>query len=421
MKHTFSSLSIKNFRLFFIGQGISMCGTWMQTVAQTWLVLKLTNSGTLLGLVIALQFLPILLFGPWGGVIADRFSKKHILYCTQSAAGILALIMGILVGTNVIQLWMICVLAAALGFVTAIDNPTRQTFVFEMVGEKALKNAVTLNSTEINLTRVIGPSVAGVLIATIGIAQCFYFNAVSYIAVLIVLYLMNTKDLYASQRVKKAKGQVLEGLKYVKSQPLLLHTLLMMAIIGTLSYEFTVILPLVARFTFNGNAGTYALFTATSAVGSVVGGLFFAGRQKHASLQALIATALLFGISLIIAAVMPTIATEVVVLFFVGVFSINFISLGNSILQLQSDPKMRGRVMALWAVAFLGSTPVGGPIIGWIGEHASPRWGLIVGGVAAVFAAVYGQMMINRLKKNFISQKIESQSAESLRATNTRL
>lgn len=392
---TFSSLKIWNYRLYFTGQAISLCGTWMQTIAQSWLVLKITGSGTALGLVTALQHLPVLLLGPLGGVLADRFSKRKILFFTQSVFGLLALVLGILVATDTVQLWMVDVLAFMFGLVNAIDNPTRQIFVVEMVEKEQLGNAVALNSTQVNAARIIGPAIAGVLIATFGLAWCFAINSISYIAVLIALFIMRTNDLHPIVPVPRAKGQLREGFRYVASNPLLRNTLIMMGIIGTLSYEFNVILPLFARFTFHGDARTYAALTSAMGLGSVIASLFTANRKKR-SPEMLVRAAFLFGVSMLLVAVSPNFTIALIAMVLVGALSINVVTLGNVMLQLESTPEMRGRVMALWTVAFLGSTPIGGPIIGWIGEYAGPRWGLAVGGFAALFAAVLGRMRSRR-------------------------
>jgi len=392
---TFSSLKIWNYRLYFTGQAISLCGTWMQTIAQSWLVLKITGSGTALGLVTALQHLPILLLGPLGGVIADRFPKRKILFVTQSTFGLLALILGILVATDTVQLWMVNVLAFMFGLVNAIDNPTRQIFVIEMVKKEQLGNAVALNSTQVNVARIVGPAIAGVLIATVGLAWCFAINSISYIAVLIALFIMRMDDLHPIVPVPRAKGQLREGFRYVASNPLLRDTLIMMAIIGTLSYEFNVILPLFARFTFHGDARTYAALTSAMGLGSVIASLFTANRKKR-SPEMLVRAALLFGMSMLLVAIAPNFTVALIAMVLVGAFSINVVTLGNVMLQLESTPEMRGRVMALWTVAFLGSTPIGGPIIGWIGEYAGPRWGLAVGGFAALFAAGFGRIRSRR-------------------------
>lgn len=404
-RQTFASLSVYNYRLYFIGQSISLCGTWMQTIGQAWLVLKLTNSGAQLGLVTAMQFIPILFFGPWAGVLVDRFSKRRLLYFTQSAFGVLALVLGILVATGAVQLWMVYILAFLLGIVTMLDNPTRQTFIVEMVGEDQLRNAVALNSSQFNLARVVGPAIGGGLIATVGLAPCFIINAVSYVAVLIALMMMQRSQLHRGPLLPPGKGQLKEGFNYIKSKPILRDTLIMMAIIGTLTYEFSVILPLLAQFTFKGGAGAYAALTAAMGFGAMFGGLYSATRTQGTA-SSLIKTALGFGLVILLAAIMPNLILAIVGLVAVGFFSVSFTSLGNVTLQLESSPQMRGRVMALWAVAFLGSTPIGGPIIGYIGQYANPRWGLATGGLAAVFAAALGYWRLTKDREKNLAGRI---------------
>ena len=389
VRRTFASFKVRNFRLYYLGQGISLCGTWMQTIALSWLVLQLTHSGTQLGLVIACQFLPILLFGVWGGVIADRFHKRSILYITQSILGVLALILGLLVVTHMIHLWMVYLLAALLGSTMVVDTPTRQTFVMEMVGAGNLKNAVTLNSTLVNVARVVGPSIAGLLIATLGVGQCFLLNAASYVAVLIALHVMHANELHAAPPVPKEPGQVKAGLRYVLSEPRLRATLLMMFIVGTFAYEFPVILPLFATKTLHGQAATYSAMTAAMGLGAVIGGLYTAGRSIVQQRE-LIIVALLFGLSLLLTAAAPNRLSAYIILMLAGGLSVLFIAMGNSTLQLTSAAHMRGRVMALWSIAFLGTTPIGGPIIGSISDHSNPRVGLAVGGFSTFLAAILG-------------------------------
>jgi MFS family permease len=392
---TFSSLRVRNYRLYFIGQIISTSGTFMQSVAQAWLVLRLTNSGTALGLVAALQNLPILLLAPWGGVIADRFPKRKLLYLTQSAFGILALVLGVFVLTGWVRLWMVYVLALAFGLINVIDNPTRQSFVVEMVGEDQLKNAVTLYSSMVNLARIIGPSIAGILIVTVGLGLCYILNGLSYVAVVTMLFAMQADELRPPPRLERAKGQITAGFRYVSSTPILRDVLIVMAIIGTLTYEFQISLPLLAQFTFHSDATGYAALTAALGLGAVVGGLATASR-KTTSFKVLVGAAFLFGLAALLACLMPTLPLAVAAMVLVGVFSIVFSSTGNTTLQLQSDPQMRGRVMALWAIAFLGSTTIGGPVIGFIGETVGARWGLATGGLAALAAGVYGVAALAR-------------------------
>ena len=383
IRRIFSSLRVANYRLFFAGQVVSLSGTWMQGVAQAWLVLELTESGTALGLVSSLQFLPVLLFGPLGGVVADRFDKRHILYATQTAAASLAATLGLLVALDVVEVWMIYVLAACLGFVYVVDNPARNTFISEMVEPEDLTNAVSLNSVLVNVARVIGPGLAGTLIVTVGLAPCFFINAGSYVAVLVALYLMDPDRLHRALLQRRRRGQLREGFRYVRSTPEVFLPLIMMAIVGMLAYEFQVVLPLLARFTFEGDAGTYATMSVLMGCGAVIGGLVTAGAGRQPA-TALAWTAILFGSIQVATSLAPTLVTTFVALVFLGGASIAFLSIGNATLQLAAAPEMRGRVMALWAVAFLGSTPIGGPLMGWVGEHIGPKIALGFGGVATV-------------------------------------
>ena len=385
-RRTFAALSIRNYRLFFIGQGISQCGSWMQSIAQGLLVLELTGSGTALGLVIALQNVPVLLLGPWGGLLADRYPKRRILYVTQSVSGLLALALGLLVIGDVVRLWMVYAMGLVSGLVTVVDNPARQTFVREMVGPEHLTNAVSLGSTEFNLARVIGPSIAGAFAATVGLGACFVADAVSYLPVLLVLAMMRASELKPSIRVTTAKGQVREGLRYVRTSPVLLNTLVMMAIIGMFTYEFSVMLPLFSEFTLDAGEGGYAAMTAAMGAGAVVGGLATAGRRKPTP-RMLVGAGLLFGGSVALVALAPNLLLAVMALLVVGFFSISFTSMANVTMQLNSRPEMQGRVMALWSMAFLGTTPIGGPLMGFIGQHAGPRVALGIAGGAAIAAA----------------------------------
>ena len=401
----FSPLKVRNYRLYYIGQIVSTSGSFMQGIAQAWLVLELTHSGTALGIVTALQFLPILVFGPWGGLIADRFSKRKLLYLTQSSAGILAILLGLLIATGMIQLWMVYIFALCLGFVNLVDNPTRQTFIFEMVGGEKLKNAVALYSSLVSLARVIGPVIAGVLIATVGLAPCFILNGISFVAVVIMLFAMNADELNPTRPVPRAKGQFREGFRHVLERPVLLGTLILLSIIGTLTYEFQVSLPLLVQNTFHGGASSYAALSAAMGLGAIFGGLVTASLKKT-STRVLVWAAILFGSSTLALALMPTFAATMAVIVVVGAFSVFFISLGNTTLQLESAPELRGRVMAFYTMAFLGSTAIGGPIIGWIGEYAGPRWSLAVGGLAALVAVPLGIMIFRNGKSRPVPESV---------------
>jgi len=386
---TFGSLSIRNCRLYFIGQSISQTGTFMQQVAQAWLVLQLTNSGTALGLIAALQNLPVLLLAPWGGALADRFPKRKLLLLTQTGFGLLALLLGALVITGLVRLWMVAALALCFGLIMCIDSPTRQSFIVEMVGGSQLTNAVSLNSAMMNLARIIGPAIAGVLIMAVGTASCFVLNGLSYGAVVITLAAMRASELYPAPLAGRGQGRILDGFRYAYSTAILRHILIIMALIGTLMYEFQVSLPLLAQFTFHGNAASYAALTSALGIGAVIGGIATASR-KATSLKAVAVAALLFGLAGLLAAFMPTFMLTVVGVVVLGFFSIYFSATGNTTLQLSCDPQMRGRIMALWSMAFLGSTTFGGPIIGFIGQQLGARWSLATGGLAALTAAAYG-------------------------------
>jgi MFS family permease len=394
---TFSSLRIRNYRYYFAGQSVSLIGTWMQSITQSWLVYTRTHSGFDVGLIVALQTLPILLFGPIGGTIADRFGKYRILLYTQSLAGVQALVLAGLDLTGHLQLWELFAIATSLGFINMVDNPTRQTFVGEMVGRDQLANAVTLNSVMVNVARAIGPAVAGVLIATVGGGWCFLINGVSFGFVIVSLRLMHKDELFPTPRAARMRGQVREGFRYVGRTPLLRDALIMMAVVGCLTYEFQTSLPLITGNTFHGDARVYGLLTACMGIGAVVGGLIAAGRKRGGP-RRLVNTAALFGVVVLVASLAPSLAMEAVVLLFVGACSVTFLSLGNSTLQLGSDPAMRGRVMSLWSVAFLGSTPIGGPLVGFIGNSLGARYALGVGGVAALGAAGFGLLALRHQK-----------------------
>jgi MFS family permease len=294
LARTFASLRIRNFRYYFAGQSLSLIGTWMQSVTQSWLVFTRTHSGFQVGLVVALQTLPILLFGPFGGTIADRFGKYRVLLYTQALAGVQALVLAVLTLAGVLQLWELYFIAGLLGLINAVDNPTRQTFVAEMVGVDQLTNAVTLNSVMVNVARAIGPAVAGVLIATVGSGWCFFINAVSFGFVLLSLKALHRDELILTPRVHRVRGQVREGFRYVGRTPLLRDALIMMAVVGCLTYEFQTTLPLIAGNTFHGDSKTYGFLTACMGFGAVIGGLVAAGQRGRRSAH-LVVTSGVFG------------------------------------------------------------------------------------------------------------------------------
>jgi MFS family permease len=408
---TFASLSNSNYRLYFFGQATSLVGTWMQTIAQSFLVLHLTGSGFDVGLVVALQTLPVLLLGPYGGVVADRVDKRKMMIILQSLMGVQALVFGVLTLTHVITLWQIGILAVILGLNNTFENPARQTFVLEMVGPEDLRNAVTLNSVLVNVARAVGPAAAGIIIAAGGYGVCFMINAVSFVAVVASLMKMDTSTLSPSVPTQRGRGQLREGLRYVKGEVGLAIPLVMMAIVGCLAYEFQVTLPVMATRAFHGGSQSYGFMTAAMGIGAVIGGLYAAGRGKT-GLLSLTKSAVVFTVVIAAAAVAPNLTVELVALAAVGAASVTFLSKGNSTLQLAAAPQMRGRVMALWAVAFLGSTPIGGPAAGAVSQYIGPRWGLGIGALACAVAAALGGIVVRRVRVADASRDVDDLPTE---------
>jgi MFS family permease len=390
----FSSL---NYRLYFGGQCISLVGTWMQQVALAWLVFTLSHSGTVLGFAIAAQTLPILLLGPYGGLLADRFDKRRLLLITQVILGVVSLTNGILVASGNVEIWMLFVSSAAIGIVNSCANPARQSFISELVEPQNLRSAVSLGSVMVNAARAVGPAIAGFLIANVSMEMCFFLDAISYVGVITGLLLMNRGELRTPEPAVRSKGQIRDGLRYVRNAPPLLIPLLMMTLIGTFAYEFQVLLPLVAAHTFEGSAATLGTLLSAQGLGAITGGIYVARHGKTGT-RAVTRGAALFGTAMLLASVAPTFHVEVVFLFLTGFCSVQFLSVGNSTLQLTAEPRYRGRVMALWSMAVLGSTPIGGPIIGWISQHASPRLGLGMGAASCMVATLIGVWALNQVK-----------------------
>jgi len=394
---TFSSLEVPNYRLYIQGQSVSLMGTWMQMAAQSWLVLKLTNSATDLGVIVALQTLPVLFLAPYGGVIADRVNKRKAMIALQSMMGIQALILGLLTVTHLVHLWEIGVLAFILGLNNAFENPARQSFMLELVGEEHLRNAVSLNSTMVNVARVVGPGIGGLMIAAVGTGWCFLINAVSFVAVISSLTQMDLSALHPVKAAPRARGQLRAGLRYVRGNAELFLPLLMAAFVGCLAYEFQVSLPYMAQHGLHGNSADYGFMTAAMGLGAALGGLVVATRGRT-GISALTVAALGFAVTMAAAALAPTLALELVALALVGAASVSFMSQTNATLQLGSAPEMRGRVMALWFVAFQGSTPIGGPIVGVVMSGFGARAGLGVGAVACLVAAVAGLFTLRAVR-----------------------
>jgi MFS family permease len=396
LDRTFASLRVPNYRWFFSGQVVSWTGTWVQWVAQGWLVLEITNSGLGLGMITALQWLPVLLFGAWAGVIADRFDKRKLLIFTNVAGGILSLLLGLATVAGVVNLGVVIAVALALGLVTAVDNPTRQTFTMEMVGRENLTNAVSLNTATFTTARVLGPAAAGFLIAGVGIGPCFLLNAASFIPITLALIFMRKDQLTPSGQVARKKGQIREGLRYVASRPVLRTLLIMMAIVGTLQYNFQVILPVLAKDTFAGDAKTLGLMGAVMGIGMFSGSIGSAA-SGIASRKRLLGAGFALGVFTILVALSPNVWIAGAMMIPLGASSMFFLAAMNSTLQLTSADEMRGRVMAIYFVLFLGSTPIGAPIVGWVSETFNPRAALMLGAVATLAACTYGYVRLRSI------------------------
>ena len=395
---TFASLQVRNYRVFFTGMLVSATGTWMQSVAQGWLVLQLTGSGTAVGLVTAAQFVPMLLGGVFGGVIADRFEKRRILYVSQSVLAVAAGLLALVTLTGVVEVWMVFLCALLTGCGTVVDNPTRQAFVSELVGPDLVANAVALNSAMFNAARIVGPAMAGGVILVAGTGVCFLYNAVSYLAVLFSLTRIRPDELFTGKRGAAGKGQVRAGLAYAWRTPELRSTILLVAVVGTFALNFTVLTPLLVEFTFDAGPGTLGVLTSLMGGGSLVGALVAAARSKPTP-GLLIGAAGSLGVTMLGVALSPNIAMAGLLLALTGAATITFLSTANSTLQLTSSTEMRGRVMSLYLLVFLGSTPIGGPIVGGIAEVFNPRWGFVVGGVASLVGAAFAGSSLFRARR----------------------
>lgn len=410
LRRSFDSLSVPNYRRYFVGQIVSVSGNWMQMVAEVWLVLSLTGSGLAVGLTTALQFLPILLFGAWGGVLADRFPKRKLLMVTQALMAIPALVLLAVTASGAVAPWMVFVLVFLRGCVNAVDNPTRQSFAIEMVGPERLVNAVSLNSVLIQAGRLIGPTLAGLLIVGVGVEPCFVLNALTFAAMILALWRMDPAELNAPPRAEREPGAVRAGLRYVRRTPELAVPLGLMALVGTLGLNFQVTLPLLARFSFEGGPTAYAALVSAMGAGSVAGALL-TGARGRADGRLIAGAALAFGIVAALAALMPSLALEIPALALLGASAVTFAAAINSSLQLAVEPHMRGRVMALYSVVFLGSTPIGGPLVGWLSEAYDPRAALLLAASAGLAAAWCGHVALARRPSRTESQKSTAKTA----------
>jgi MFS family permease len=398
LRRSFNSLEVPNYRRYFAGQVISLSGNWMQTVAALWLVLSLTGSGFAVGVTTALQFLPMLLFGAYGGLLADRIPKRRLLLITQSLMMIPALGLFVVTALGIEQLWMVYLGVFLLGAINCVDNPTRQSFVIEMVGPDRLVNAVSLNSVIVQSARIVGPAIAGLLIAGFGVVPCFAINALTFLAMIAALLSMDPRALQAPPPAVRKPGAIRDGLRYVRRTPELAVPLVLMALVGTLGFNFQVVLPLLAKFSFGGGAGTYAVLVSAMGVGSIAGALVN-GHNGRTGPRLIAAGSLAFGFSALLCAAAPDLAVEIVMLALLGAASVTFAAAINSTLQLAVAPEMRGRVMALYSVVFLGSTPIGGPLTGWLAEAYDPRVALVLAGVSGLSAAWAARLISNRMSE----------------------
>ncbi|MFF1293355.1 MULTISPECIES: MFS transporter [unclassified Streptomyces] len=383
----FSSLKSRNYRLFFAGQVVSNTGTWMQRIAQDWLVLSLTGSSTAVGVTTALQFLPMLLFGLYGGVLVDRLPKRPTLLVTQSAMAVTGLALAFLTLSGHVEVWHVYLAAFAVGLATVVDNPARQTFVSEMVGPDQLQNAVSLNSANFQSARLIGPAVAGLMITGVGTGWAFLANGLSFVAPITGLLLMRSRELHAVERAPRGKGQLREGLHYVAGRPDLIWTIVLVGFVSTFGFNFPVYLSAFADDVFHAGAGSYSLFNTLMAVGSLAGALL-AARRGTARMRVLVAGAVAFGTLEIVAALAPSLWLFALLMVPIGMFGMTVNVTANSSVQLSTDPAMRGRVMSLYMMVFMGGAPLGAPIAGWITDAYGVRAGLAAGGVIAASAAV---------------------------------
>ncbi|MET7617067.1 MFS transporter [Streptomyces sp. NPDC005408] len=392
----FSSLKIRNYRLFATGQVVSNTGTWMQRIAQDWLVLSLTGSASAVGITIALQFLPMLLFGLYGGVLADRLPKRQLLVATQTAMGLTGLALAVLTLSGHVQVWHVYLTAFLLGLVTVVDNPARQSFVAEMVGPEQLANAVSLNSANFQSARLVGPAVAGVLITAVGSGYAFLLNGLSFIAPLAGLLLMRNSELHKVERAPRGKGQLREGLKYVAGRPELIWPIVLVGFIGTFGFNFPIWLSAFVNNVYHSGASTYGLLNTLMAAGSLAGALL-AARRGTSRLRVLVVAAVLFGLLEIVTAFAPQFWIFAVLLVPIGMFGLTVNVTANSSIQMATEPAMRGRVMSLFMMVFVGGTPLGAPLVGWITDTYGPRIGFAAGGAVAMAAAIGVGVMLARV------------------------
>ena len=415
-RETFRSLHVRNFRLFFAGQGISQVGNWLTLVAQTLLVLKLTDSGVALGILGAAQFGPVLILGPWAGLVADRSDKRRLLIIVQTIAMLQSFTLAALAFSGHPPVASIYLVALVGGVTVAFDNPARRAFVVEMVPEEDMQNAVSLNSALMTSSRVVGPALAGLLVVTVGFGWCFLTDGLSYIAVLVALYMMRTSELRPAPVTPKAKGQVRAGLRYARRVPELWVPLVMMAFVGTLSYNFQTVFPLLVTRNLGGTDTTFTLLFSVVSVGALVGALRTA-RRRSIDVRAVALASLNYGVAMALMTIAPNQGLAFVVGLYLGMASITFLVASTAIVQIESAPEMRGRVLALQAMLFLGSTPIGAPIVGWVSQEFGARYGVALGAAAALSAGSWGLWRARRAGDHPLAEQPLDNDAEAALAT----
>jgi MFS family permease len=391
-----AALAVNNFRRYVAGQALSLIGTWVETIAQALLVLQLTHSGLLLGLTTAARYGPVLLLSPYAGLLTDRFNKRHVLLVTQVGLGGVSLLLGLAVLSGEVRLWQVLVLAVVFGTFSAADNPARQAFVSELVGWSLLRNAVTLNSIFVNIARVIGPTIAAVVIDAAGIGWCFMINAASFLAVIGSLLVLDADQLHPTTPTRWRRGQLRDGFRYAAGIPEIIRPLLMMALVGTFAFEFEVSFPLLAQHTFQGGADAYSWLFGAFGTGAVIGGVYAAGRPRTGVVR-LGRIAFHYTAAMMALAFAPTLWAAVGASALVGLATILFLTTGNSTIQLASDPHYRGRVMALWSTALVGSTPIGAPVVGAVADALDPRAAIALGGLACIAAGAVSLAGLGKL------------------------
>jgi MFS family permease len=412
-RDTFRSLHVRNFRLFFTGQVISQIGNWLTLVAQTLLVLQLTDSGVALGLLAAAQFGPILLLGPFAGLVADRSDKRRLLLIVQTIAMAQSFALAALAFSGHPPVAAIYAVAFVGGLTIAFDNPARRSFVVEMVDEDAINNAVSLNSAIMTSSRIVGPALAGLLVVTAGFGWAFALDGLSYVAVLIALWMIRTEELHPAPVTPKAKGQVREGLRYARSVPELWVPLVMMAVVGTLAYNFQVVFPLFTTRDLGGDASTFTWLFSVVSVGALIGALATA-RRKVIDIRVVGLSSLAYGLALGLMAFAPSIAVAFPLGVLVGLGSIAFLTASTAIVQIEAAPEFRGRVLALQAMVFLGSTPIGGPILGWVCDHFGARYGVALGAAAAIGAGLWGMSYARDARRRLTRAESEESVSDVL-------